>query len=305
MISKTRFVILAINIIFICVNFSCKKLEDKVSQPGKALNIDKEQSQAAHRALHYWDSFNFSDTTRIHQPNITEQAFVEFLNILRTHNLATIQESMTNMLKQAQLQDSTNSAYSYLLKLCNHYLYDPNSPFRNEELYIPTLEYIIQDKSSNEATKQRSEFNLKMILKNRLGTIASDLTYTIANGSNSNLYAIESPYNILYFYNPDCNACKGTTAFLKTSKKINELLQNGRLCILAVYTDADISAWKKHLNEIPSNWITGYDKGQQIGKQKLYELRAIPSLYLLGKDKRVLLKDANAPDIEKFLLDIQ
>ncbi|MFV0538170.1 MAG: DUF5106 domain-containing protein [Dysgonomonas sp.] len=304
--SKERhLLIITICILSICLNFSCKKLENKTSKPNRGLSIDEEKSQASYEILHYWDSFDFSDTARIHRPDITEQAFVDFINILPQYDSVTIRNSIKNMLQQAQLKDSTNSAYHHLLKLSDHYLYDPNSPFRNEELYIPVMEYIIQSRLSDDATQQRTEFNLKMILKNRLGTIASDITYTIASGSSSNLYAIESPYTILYFYNPDCTACKEATVFLKNSKKINELLENRKLSVLAVYTDADLNLWKKHLNEIPSNWIVGYDKGQQIEKRKSYELRAIPSLYLLDKDKRVLLKDANAGDIQKFLLNIQ
>ena len=41
----------------------------------------------------------------------------------------------------------------------------------------------------------------------------------------------------------------------------------------------------------------------QIGKeQQLYDLKAIPTLYLLNKDKTVLLKDAPAQTIEEYLL---
>lgn len=286
---------------FICINYSCKKLENKTSQSDRMLTIEEEMAQASYEILHYWDSFDFSDTARIHRPDITEQAFVDFINILPKSDSVTIRNSIKNMLHQAQLQDPTNSVYSHLLKLSDHYLYDPNSPFRNEELYIPVLKYILQDKSSSEVTKQQTEFNLDMILKNRLGAIASDVTYTTASSSSSNLYQIESPYTILYFYNPDCNACKEAIAYLKTSKKISELLQSRQLSILAIYTDEDLTLWKKHLDEIPSDWIVGYDKGQQIKKRRLYELRAIPSLYLLDKDKRVLLKDANAQDIQQFL----
>lgn len=293
--------IVTICILFICINYSCKKLENKTSQSDSMLTIEEEKAQASYEILHYWDSFDFSDTARIHQPDITEQAFVDFINILPKSDSVTIRNSIKNMLHQAQLQDPTNSVYSHLLKLSDHYLYDPNSPFRKEELYIPVLKYILQDKSSSEVTKQQTEFNLNMILKNRLGEIASDATYTTASGGSSNLYQIESPYTILYFYNPDCNACKEATVFLKTSKKISELLQSRKLSILAIYTDEDLALWKKHLDEIPSDWIVGYDKGQQIKKRRLYELRAIPSLYLLDKDKRVLLKDGNVQDIQQFL----
>lgn len=38
--------------------------------------------RAAYLAVHYWDYFNFADTTLISRPEITEQAFVDFISIL-------------------------------------------------------------------------------------------------------------------------------------------------------------------------------------------------------------------------------
>ena len=42
---------------------------------------------------------------------------------------------------------------------------------------------------------------------------------------------------------------------------------------------------------MPSRWIVGYDEGMKITETKSYDLRAIPSLYLLDSTKRVLIKD--------------
>ena len=49
-------------------------------------------------------------------------------------------------------------------------------------------------------------------------------------------------------------------------------------------------------------WVNGYDKTFAIKEQQLYDLKAIPTLYLLNKDKTVLLKDAPAQTIEEYLL---
>ena len=38
-----------------------------------------------------------------------------------------------------------------------------------------------------------------------------------------------------------------------------------------------------------------------IDQKSLYDLKAIPTLYLLDKDKTVLLKDATAEEIEEYL----
>ena len=48
-------------------------------------------------------------------------------------------------------------------------------------------------------------------------------------------------------------------------------------------------------------WIDAYDAEQTILNQNLYDLKAIPTLYLLDKDKKVLLKDASVGQIEVYL----
>lgn len=40
------------------------------------------EDRAAYLSLHYWDHFDFADTSLISRPEITEQAFVDFLGIL-------------------------------------------------------------------------------------------------------------------------------------------------------------------------------------------------------------------------------
>ena len=53
---------------------------------------------------------------------------------------------------------------------------------------------------------------------------------------------------------------------------------------------------------MPNEWINGYDKGQLIDREKLYNVNAIPALYLLDKQKVVLVKDSiNVGEIEEIL----
>lgn len=90
---------------------------------------------------------------------------------------------------------------------------------------------------------------------------------------------------------------------LSTSFVIGNQLKSGKLKIVAIYPDEDLEAWRKHLKEIPAEWINGYDADLTMRKEESYDLRAIPSLYLLDKDKKVLLKDCASVDmIEAYLV---
>ena len=271
------------------------------SMPSIPDSIKRPEHRAAYLVSNYWNNFHFADTTYIHLPDITEQAFVDYLDILPHLEIDNVHCSISNMLDKAIEMDTTHKVYLYFLELYKSYLYDANSPMLNEEIYIIVANYILEDTVSNIAVKERAKFNLSMMLKNRKGNIATDIIYTTDKGETSNLHSLDKAYTLLYFYNPDCHACKETSTYLMESPVIKELLEKGRLDILALYPDEDISLWKKYIMHIPPSWINAYDKEQLIRNKTTYDLRAIPSLYLLDKNKRILLKDAEARVIERHL----
>lgn len=248
---------------------------------------------------HYWDHFDFQDSTLIALPEMSEQAFVNYLQILAYADQPTQQANIKAMLRKAEA--GSPSMFSYFTGLYEKYLYDPNSPIRNEELYIPVLEYMISSVSLKEINKVRPRHQLEIAQKNRPGHPAIDFTYTLPSGKTGRLYGIAATYTLLIFYNPDCHECKNTVEQLSASPLINKLLKEKKLQILALYPDENLSLWRNKLAEIPSAWMTAYDAGQKITHQNLYNLNAIPTLYLLDQNKKVILKDAPWQAVEAYL----
>ena len=50
--------------------------------PDMPVTLTAPGDRAAYLSLHYWDHFDFADTSLISRPEITEQAFVDFISIL-------------------------------------------------------------------------------------------------------------------------------------------------------------------------------------------------------------------------------
>ena len=134
-----------------------------------------------------------------------------------------------------------------------------------------------------------------------LGTIAEEDVYK-RQGQTGKLYNIKADYLLLFFYNPDCHACQEITRQMESSFLINEFSKSNKLKILAVYPDEDLDAWKEHVSVMPKDWINSYDKSVSLKNDEIYDLKAIPTLYLLNKEKKVLLKDATFQQIENYLL---
>ena len=155
-----------------------------------------------------------------------------------------------------------------------------------------------------EPDKSRPRFLLDMALKNRPGEVAADFVYTRINGSRGRLLRISADYTLLFFNSPDCEDCRRVKGYMAASEHFAGMTGEGsarrpRLVILAVYPDEDVEQWRAA--SYPPCMLNVHDASQAISRQRLYDLKAIPCLYLLDADKRVLLKDATVEQVELYL----
>lgn len=256
--------------------------------------LNTQEQKRAYLSKHFWDNFNFSDTTLISDSEFTERALAEFINILK---LVKPNESDTALKSLITAASKDSSMLHHFIEITEKYLYNPNSPFRNNTMYISVLEGVISLENLEDIYKIRPKYQLELEKKNMVGERATNFNYTLANGTTSNLYSVNSKYTLLIFSNPDCMEC----ARVKQQIMETPLFTNNKeIKILSIYPDKDLTIWKDAIDTFPKEWINGYDKGY-VSENSLYDLRAIPTLYLLDRDKIVLLKDATIESVHKYL----
>lgn len=246
---------------------------------------------------HYWDHFDFTDTAYIHAPDITEQALVDYMDLLARVPSALSDSCLTGALRQASQE---RRMLDYFASTLRRYLFDPNSPLRNEALYEPVGRFVASSPLLDEAARSRAAHDLKLAGMNRVGSLAADFVYTLPSGAQRRMHDLRSPYTLLLFYNPDCHGCAETLAAMKASAVLNDADVARQVKILAFYPDEDHDTWMKHRDEIPDGWVNSYDKELAVLGEERYDLKAMPTLYLLDKDKKVLLKDASVKEIEDY-----
>lgn len=247
---------------------SSKVPADRFTLPEIPILLTSSAEHMDYVVSHYWKHFDFSDTTFISRPEITEQAFVNFIDLLPQVSFATASKVLHDMMRGAEVD---SAMFAHFIDMSERYLYDPNSPFRNGEYYILILEEVIKSNRLPELYKVRPRYQLEMALKNRVGQKATDFTYTTSRGRKAELYSTPRKKILLFFFRPDCPSCKETKEYVVR----NDI--DRRIAIIWVNLDKDT-----HLDS-------------------LYDLRATPTLYLLDKDKTVLLKDAPIEQIETYL----
>jgi hypothetical protein len=166
----------------------------------------------------------------------------------------------------------------------------PNSSYRNQQLYARILEAEMNSNWFNTYEKEKAREKLTLSKQNNIGSAANDFPYTTPGGNVKRMYEIKANFLLLYFNNPECEACKEMKASLSQSTIINQKLKTGELKVLSIYMGADEKNWRSHLGEYPKQWFQGITDGS-LHNKKIYDLSAIPTMYLLDKDKKVLLKD--------------
>ena len=181
-------------------------------------------------------------------------------------------------------------------------LADPNSALRDDELYMPVLRARIASPFTDEDTRERCRYRLDILSQNRLGHKANNIRYTLADGFEGTLYGIKAEFTLVFINNPGCEMCRSVREEICASDVLMRAVSSGRLKVLAIYPDQDLDEWLRYRSEMPSAWINGYDRECVMRTSGTYNLAAIPSLYLLDKDKTVLVKDAvSIPFIESAI----
>ena len=187
--------------------------------------------------------------------------------------------------------------FSEMVRLTEHYFYDPNSPVRNEELYLTFASCLAESELVQPERRQAYAWIARMCSLNRPGTPAADFVFIDTKGRQRTLYGIRAKWTLLVFGNPDCAACKELTEQISADEYLSSLLREGSLQVVDIYIDEDIDTWKSGISEYPKDWINGYDPKHVIREDLIYNVRALPSLYLLDQDKKVMLKDSTPEQV--------
>lgn len=274
-----------------------EKKERKFQLPEVPVILTEPAQRAVFVAEHYWDHFDFRDTAYIHLPEITEQAAVNFMDLMGYVSEEVAQASLKGLVEKASVEPLM---LNYMWRTFFRYWHEPNSPLKNEDMFILFCKGVEQTPQAGIALTEKAKHLRRMAEKNRVGMQAADFVYTLASGKQGSLYGLKADYTLVFFYDPDCQTCSDIKQAMKQAVWLANKVTTGEVKVLTVYPDADIDLWRSRLGEMAGEWVNGYDKGQVLTMEQKYDLSSIPSFYLLDKNKKVLLKDADWRQVLHF-----
>lgn len=265
--------------------------------PAVPSSLTVPEERAAYIIAHFWDGLDFRDTLRSRNRAFVEQNFVNYLSLFPHAREEELSPNIAGFLKAAA---ADSVGLRLITDLTEHYLNDPNSPMRNEGYYILFLEELLRLPGLSEYDRIRPAYRLETAKKNRPGTVATEFSYTDRDGNRRTLHGTRGKRLLLLFYDPACSHCSEILNGLRESPLIRELIAVKELSVLAVYTEGDRRLWNETKAFLPQDWTVGID-GSRIVERELYSLPAMPVIYLLDRNKRVILKDPTPAELEAYL----
>ena len=275
--------------------------------------MEDAQDRAEYMALNTWN--RIVDPSREYPSDSTlvsgvrkgdvEQKFATWCQILDMAGYNMAYKAVNKVYDAALACEKANTSsnvFETFTELAELYFYDPNSPYRNEDYYGIYVERLVTYPGLSPEMRGKYERDARLCALNRVGTKATDFRFADRRGKMHTLYGVKAPYTLLFFSNPGCDACMNIINVLKGEPRIAQMIASGQLAVLNIYIDEDLEAWRSYMPIYPDEWYNGFDPDFVVRNEELYNVRAIPSLYLLDANKTVILKDAPENKLFDYLV---
>jgi thiol-disulfide isomerase/thioredoxin len=246
---------------------------------------------------HFFDNIDFSDARILNMPLLNNSLKTYFTRVLPLDaEILTAQaDFVVNKAK------ANRTVYEFVVKNC--YELFRTIPYAELE---PIAIYIAEQHAVNDEANwidknfvDRMKTAVRLAKLNPEGSIATNLKLQNITGQYEALHDIQARYTVLYFFNPGCGTCAMVTPILWETYK---QYRDKGLQVFAVYVDRNREEWQPYIDKNQYHgWINVWDPDGSEGIYEKYDVHAIPTIYLLDAEKKIILQNTTIDGLKNVL----
>ena len=261
---------------------------------------------------HYFDEIDFADHRLIRTPFIHQKVF-NYLERLVSPEPDSLMKEMDGLLAK---MEGNEELYKYFV------IQFLNWSARSEVVgYDAIYVHLVDQYYANGKADWLGEDQLNRILNTAntlrpllIGKQAPDLEMHTQDNQILHLYDVESPYTVLFIWDPECGHCKKAMPMME---EFYQKYKDDGVKIFAICSklrtqtepEGDTKCWE-FIDEHPEmkEWINVVDPYHQSRFKVVYDAKTTPQIYVMDKDKKSLSKKIGAeqlPGLFDFLLGKQ
>lgn len=168
-------------------------------------------------------------------------------------------------------------------------LFPPYSTQKGRIAFRRLLERLLQS-GEDEYALMRYRYMYESLCVNNEGDEATDFIYYDADGNEHTLRSHRGHKTLIIFNDPECEECAALRRYLAEHGELQGVPIDSATTVLVIYPDEPTDAWRSAVAHYPAEWIVGYSEDVS----DLYDLRTLPSTYLLDDNHVILLRDAHS-----------
>lgn len=231
----------------------------------------------------FWDQLDVKNSQPVNQIALND-AFKVYLTPLRYANAKNAFDSVDKLISRISGNPTLMVQFA---KAAEENLYGPRAELWADDIYLKFLDAAAKNKKISKTRREKYSKRADLIRSSNVGSNAPTFDFVSSENKQESYYPMSTP-TILIIGDPEDTDWRLARLKLESDTNFTQALEKGKLNVLYL-TLSDNKDW--------ANAVSNYSKRWKIGKsdyiREIYDIRTIPSIYLIGSDGKIILKNAS------------
>ena len=257
------------------------------------------QKKFKFRQDHYFDNVDISDERLLNTEALFNKLFF-YLNELTPQSIQAINANIDYVL--GLMKPGTKNFKFYLDHIMLEYA--SSDYIGMDAVYVHVVDNFYAKGLAPWVKQEDLDEMIEDVRKRKpilMGNQAPKIDMELKDGTPIALYDVDAPITILYLWQPSCSHCKASMPYMKSFwekyKSTGVKIFSGCTKVGAKTADC----WDYIEENGLGDWINTVDKDLSSRFVQKYMAEKTPKLFILDADKKIILKDFDASQLEEIM----